>query len=202
MDPIRKEGKKRALMHMRKMAMDHMKGGLDDMMSDKMKKVSVMAPDNKGLETGLEQAHSLAASGALDKLDKAAQNADRTMHTADQGAEDDTKHSEENALHDDAGDLDHEATENEHDGSMEDATDQASTESQEREMALHGGDEKKSPEQEGLDIGAKHPFAGGEDPAEEDGEEELMAAASEMSPEQLDHLIAMLEAHKAQRMPM
>ena len=196
MDPIRKEGKKRALMHMRKMAMDHMKGGLDDHM---MKKVSVLAPDTEGLEDGLQKAHDLAASGALDKMQKDAQNADRIPHDKDMEAEDDTKHSEENSLHDDAGDLDHEPAEEEHDGSMEDATDQPSTEQDERHEALHGGDEKKSPQEEGLDLANQHPFAGNEDPAEEDAEQELMAAADAMSPEELDRLIQMLQAHQSQK---
>jgi hypothetical protein len=199
MDPIRKEGKKRALMHMRKLAMDHMKGGLDDMMT---KKVSVMAPDEEGLEDGLQKAHDLAASGALDKMTKDAQNADRKPHSADLGAEDDTKHSEENSLHEDAGDLDHEPAGESHDGSMEDATDQQSTEDAERQQALHGGDEKKSPQDEGLDLASKHPFAGQEDPEEEDAEQELMAAADELTPEELDRLIASLQAQQAKKSGM
>lgn len=138
MDPIRKEGKKRALMHMRKMAMDHMKGGLDDLMA---KKVSVMAPDKHGLEEGLQSAHDMVASGAMDKLAEAAKGHDPEEDNVN--AEDKMKHSEENSLHDESDDEDHEPAGNEHDGTDEDEAAGESTEHMAEHEALHGGDEKK-----------------------------------------------------------
>lgn len=48
----------------------------------------------------------------------------------------------------------------------------------------------------------QHPFSGQETPEEEDAESELLAAADQLTPEELDQLIASLQSHRQNKMGM
>lgn len=85
-DDMKKEAKLKVLKHLKDMASGMMGSGLD-----KMKKVTVAAPDSKGLEMGLDKAKSMmdpktAMMDAMKDPMEAGENEDPSMHD-DESAE-------------------------------------------------------------------------------------------------------------------